>query len=87
MDVSIIYEYLRTFTIILIKNSNSPFHIDIKRNIYGFISVNIDVNNRLGISHEFEPLTDEEYIVNVAHQMLIKVYDEYRKGERGHIIY
>lgn len=87
MDVNISYEYLRTCTIILIKNSNRPFHIDIKRNIYGFISVNIDVNNKLGISREFEPLTDNEYIVNVAHQMLIRVYDDYRKGKRGHIIF
>ena len=87
MDVNISYEYLRTCTTILIKNSNMPFHIDIKQNIYGFISVNIDINNRLSISHEFEPLTENEYIVNVAHQMLIKVYDDYRKSERGHIIY
>ena len=87
MDVKISYDYLRTFTTILIKNSNRPIHIDIKRNIYGFISVNIDVNNRLGISHEFEPLAENEYIVNVAYQMLIRVYDDYRKGKRGHIIY
>lgn len=87
MDVKISCEYLRTFTTILIKNSNRPINIHIKRNIYGFISVNIDINNKLGISREFEPLTENEYIVNIAYQMFIKVYDDYKKGKRGHIVY